>query len=1049
MNVSRLKQKSNGFTFILVLIIASALVLLTTLTLLISHSSKRSAKSFLDSHKLDLVFESAQQEAIAILSNATHREHFVTHFQPDLNGSPRYYLISWFDEIEKQWNHQPLYSGAHIVKNDPTQSDYFHFQISEKHDEIDPMKMENLGCYFRKDGKIAFDASRIVLPSPDQGEYSYSYWIEDLNGLLDYEALTYRGKTSAHSLEGDISIDSESRVLSEEEMQGRFDLKILDQRHLGLNVLSQGEDSFTEFPVDFQAPLSERSSQGFSMQHPFKKIVDEEVPPYALSAESLITEVDSEYRDLKKYITVGLPNSFEMETVPYGYDYKNAGEEKFNLNELIARTEKAKTQEEVDSVVTELSNQIKNVRGFKDNDTEYGEVGISGRNRSHTRYGGLDQAESYCKTLAASIIDYADKNSEPISSPRIISRDQYEHIPPHSYYRGIDAMPLLTDMARRYDLIGGDTEGAFIQIRTFIEIWNPSNQRIKGYIKYEFSPDTTHALKANNEFYPLPAETLYYWNGLITLSPNEYKTIEVTIDKNGDFIGEDGESGYQTYEIPLTGGVTKVKRARGRNNKCALYWYDAMVNHSLGEEDFQLTDGFFSPFSITHGTIGDTKKFPARDKSYTTISHPMMYQDMVGDPRASIYARPRLGLSDDHRVLSFEKSATFGGPNHYLIGQVNSRQTNFESKFPDGNYNAGFLAELPPLRGNITTRNGNSNYLPGEYGYIEDTRDQPLNTKNPDVPYPEPKSDHKDRYLQKISNRGSYYSLGELGNIFDPAQWKKLKRQTSHQNDLLPNDGNDSTDFKRKKSGRYEDFRGDLVAEELDDYGGGITLAIGSPEFNAFDPYADPSYDPTKKGGRFCYEAARLLDQFRITHSPLRSLKSRININTAPPKILQAIFAGFTHEHDRIIHQGISFTQQPKSLGSKDVASALVDGITQQRAKGPYVSLSDIALTRGEYDLYGKKTHLYVFGEAGLYKKRKIFDSHLWSDVGREELFTKVNDLFTTKSRSYRIHLKVQYRREKASHSREKKIDVTLIPYRDDTHHIITEKSPRVVMQYK
>ena len=158
---------------------------------------------------------------------------------------------------------------------------------------------------------------------------------------------------------------------------------------------------------------------------------------------------------------------------------------------------------------------------------------------------------------------------------------------------------------------------------------------------------------------------------------------------------------------------------------------------------------------------------------------------------------------------------------------------------------------------------------------------------------------------------------------------------------------------------------------------------------------------------------------------------------------------GFSHESDEVINSGEPFVRQPKLNRDPSLASAFSNGIIESRGKIPYLSLSDVALTRA---LIGGNEELYLLGEKAAYEangdqaNRFSIQQNVWNDEGREELFRRMNDLFTTKSRSYRVHLKAEYKKGIKSRMAVKVFDVTIIPKRDpdNQYRIDSSESPEV-----
>lgn len=1075
----RLNHLTPGFSLPVVLAVLSAVMLLVISGLSLMKSSRLSTRSYQEHYSMELAMESAQEDAFAKLAHSTNRDSFMTHLHQDESGDPSYFLNSWYDPATGTWKHQPLYSGASIesVSPPPNQlvmtgqaSDRYAAYSAEVDRSRGSLLLKNLRLRDSDpETRIEFHAPRVSLNE----KLSYAYWIEDLNGLLDYEAMTYFNSEAPHApYESSVNLPhTDTPLLNSDEIAGRSRLKIRDQRHLGLNIFSSMEEAQYEYPISYGTPFTPRENNPHGdpeaprpPAHPFQQLLTSAASPssycfntYSLPTVLLETENSRAYESLKDYLTMGLPETFELDVIPYGHNYKSAGSTlKPNLNHYLQRVlmiEGNRAEEPlnneidfaqtIDDVVTLLSDRIKEVPGFKDSPEEYQSLGLSVSEQDvrATRYGGFPvHQESYIKTLAASILDYADTDSTSTCSDYPIN--EFPNSPdlreptlqrPESgkRYRGIDAMPLLSEASRKYRIVANyERAGQFyavIEVRTFLEIWNPTDKPIHGYVKFSFYPHHSHELTTPSGRFSLPSEELYYWGGSVNLRANEYKVIEVTNVGESPFQGAIGDAGYSHYEVPVSeaaGALQIALEQASTHNLCKLSWFSIdSSSHPVPREDgvFRSVCGFFTPFNIENTTIS------ASENRYTSVGVHLGHESLVGDLRNNIYKRDALSSVNGHRSLSFGTNATYGGPNYHRSFSIGGR-VNPQAKFPDGAYNNAFHGDDPPSDGR--------NYLPGEYGYIRSDDPAGVSNEQPYRPYSPYTQEEALRYIQPISNEGRYSSLGELGNIYDPAQWKEVKRQTTHNNDHTPNDPVDSTDYTTQfpSAAAYAYYGQDLRASErsgnsadaLNDFGGGMTLAIGSPEMNAFDPFADPTYDRHVGGKREGYEAARLLDVFRVTDSPLRSLKARVNLNTAPKKVLTALFSSFTHEKDEIMR---AFTRQPEAEAGSP-ASALVNGVIEHRGKTPYRSLSDIALARGS--VQGKE--LYLFGEKAFYERNRGtengfgIEQDVWKDEGREELFCRLHDLFTTQSRAYRVHLKVEYKEGGRVHTATKVIDLTLHP---------------------
>jgi hypothetical protein len=207
-----------------------------------------------------------------------------------------------------------------------------------------------------------------------------------------------------------------------------------------------------------------------------------------------------------------------------------------------------------------------------------------------------------------------------------------------------------------------------------------------------------------------------------------------------------------------------------------------------------------------------------------------------------------------------------------------------------------------------------------------------------------------------VMRHGAMNAIVELGNIHDPAQADDLG--------AAPEAG--SSDHQ---TSRYA-------------AGGGRTLRIGQPEFSYWD----------KPGER----AIELLDLFTLSppkkekdstpsykQSPI-SKRGLINVNTAPHRILTALFYGITPTSDqRFLHSTLRL----------EAAEQLATLLEEHR---PYEKLSDLRLLTpllASATSYSPPLSSNVDGLADVF------------DRAREEGFAKTISLCTLRSRAFRLFI--------------------------------------------
>lgn len=211
-----------------------------------------------------------------------------------------------------------------------------------------------------------------------------------------------------------------------------------------------------------------------------------------------------------------------------------------------------------------------------------------------------------------------------------------------------------------------------------------------------------------------------------------------------------------------------------------------------------------------------------------------------------------------------------------------------------------------------------------------------------------------------VMRKGPMNSLAELGNIFDPAQ------------------ADDDGEAPKAGSPKATLFCS----------GGGRTLRIGQPEFH----YPTKKYDWDVPGKR----SVELIDLFTLRGSgrrppgakgqPDAGIPGRINVNTAPHEILEALFTGVAVTSDR------RFT---KCVISSKSAGQLATLLEKNR---PYSRLSDLRIMTT--NLVNAETYLPLLSRNVPGISPPIADVF---DRAREEAFGRIIGHCTVQTRSFRI----------------------------------------------
>jgi len=578
------------------------------------------------------------------------------------------------------------------------------------------------------------------------------------------------------------------------------------------------------------------------------------------------------------------------------------------------------------------------------------------------RKGGFP--EDYLKTLAANAIDYADEDSEATVKT--------------GEYRGLDAHPLLSESVIQINYVGisnrEDRKIMTFRFKLFAELVNPTTLPVSGEARLSYEVDLRmDGVGAEIGDIPFDDPELLgdpeasthnlsliggsYWTQPVTVSlmPNQYRfyqfadvTYYIDVGPSSIWI-----PGSQPFSLNETRG------SRGSS----LMWGGVEVDRTwkiVRQEGLVSTNGGFRV-----GTAKTSTKAALPGHVYDNFWPSMHYN--MGDPRITYYLRQSPAAESAYpanvspnrrniRLNIYTKDAA-------AKPKVYARQ--LPSEWPDGGHNA-------PV----------GSWSPGTNDKTEPTAAQFNYTYTAAM---------KDSAIQPISNLGRFYSATELGRIFDPIMFKPSFPSVSETNSLI-NQGliPAGKNWPDAASGQASPF-----------YGGGNTLRIGRPEHPAFD--SDP------KEGK---HATRLLDLFHAGLSrssnkderegPVVRIHGHVNINTASRDALRALAAGALTMDPLLSRkvsnnhlnaptmapptQKISLTAPTEKLLADKVADAIING-------RPYSTPSDMARAKGS-------DGVQVFGNRALYPQNTNIE---WNDAAAEELFARVYESSTIRSRNFRV----------------------------------------------
>ncbi len=789
-----------------------------------------------------------------------------------------------------------------------------------------------------------------VYMEDDDGEETsrYAFWVEDLGGYLDAD------------LSGDTPfIRNQGSAAAE----------------LGIFTLFRPNETTNSEPLD----------------GPDVKLINErtvtrpdDTKLSIMLTTATLNQIEPEV--FEPYFAAGLQHFPELAVVPRGFGYANAQQPKKNLNTLVAQGG--------DEAVQEIASWIDiNLPNFD------------------SRKGGFPASQSYLKTLAANMIDYADTDNHPTVGPD---------------YRGVDSYPFLTQIFVQIWWVNGPGENPWysadgtwrtrLSVSYHIQIWNPSNQPVdSGTLTLALDPvpgnpgEQSAFFYDGSEvmpFYPFPEDPTFSttFTAANQLLPNEFRAITYPI------VEYEMDTGINSaFPAPLT-GHTNTRGPRigtsgyGSNENRSEHGYRILWNGRLVDQPGGVVHSRTALFQQNAGTIprhpSTSGNGPTWRGTQPGLRHG--FQDnifstgqslpLLGDPRGTFY------ISEYLAAHVYAQGASWWGRHYVSDASTSGIQDWFisearHSTWPDGAHNSDLafpIASVPPPNssGAEATRNKNS-------------------TAPDDIPVEDRPPISPSKAPARISNVGFYASLTELGNIHDPIQWRP---QWSAGNETI-----ETVEEKWLNLGANLSNPETMVADA--NYVVPSTLRIGRGEYAPLD----------QPGTR----ASQLLDLFTLT--PEISVAGRININTASRNVLRTLGAGIqiTSDPNIVLESG---TPAPLTGPfENEQADILADAIIANR---PFMSTAQLSNLRID-DEEGNPQHF--LGNPRTWPQNA---PTRWIDIAAEEYFRKMFDLTSVRSRNFRIFVIGQALSTDgrvAATSREE-IQIAIRPVRDSDGNITEQE---------
>ncbi len=534
------------------------------------------------------------------------------------------------------------------------------------------------------------------------------------------------------------------------------------------------------------------------------------------------------------------------------------------------------------------------------------------------RAGGLPAGTfDYAKNLAANIIDYVDPSNAPTTDS--------------STYRGIGAFPFLVST---YDLnnwtatnnVNGDYQ-VTIQVTTYLQLWDPHNLAVNGTAILHYENVDKLSVNGTVVNYTPPPDLI----ASVSMTANQYKVFVFPIQTYTFDWGPTPPASNASIPFPGTTG-----------NYFTLKW-----NGKLADRMYKNVQRPFSSVGMKYNGANPnaSTKWEWRGNAappiYTTVG--TSSGGTPGDPRISFY------LNRSWTDANYEDNSSWGGRLKLWKAGVELQP----SIWPDG-------------------------------GHDSTLGDNPTHSVRPDTSAGKVILTAADAnmWVSRLSNRTppALDTLAELGNVFDPSQWKY---SIPSNYPLPPPTVTPAPDLPTSATA-------DSTA------GGGYTLCIGRPEFSNFD--TNHLQNGVSVGGNG-QRAWQLLDIFSL--GPPRTVTTGlVNLNTASFESLRALAASIVHNRDAAIKPTTLYPptanaptaaeQQPPARTNGGQADLFAEAVVQSRPLLSTAQIQTIKNTLGPF-----------FGNANQWKDQTVPSE--WNDSAREELFSKLLNLTTVRSRNFRV----------------------------------------------
>ena len=546
------------------------------------------------------------------------------------------------------------------------------------------------------------------------------------------------------------------------------------------------------------------------------------------------------------------------------------------------------------------------------------------------RAGGMN-GTNYALALAANIIDYAD--ADPTATGSTVGYDNYPLPVVFSDRIALNGANPLTNTA--------NLAAATITVTTYVQLWNCSTLT---------SPAVTYSLVNNFQDVLLRSNGSSFPSNQIFTNRLTNSLVVPALPPNAVVI------------LAVTNSTTVGPRA-GIPGGLAVTTNTLTINHPNGNSYTNFADLFELSFG---GKIISQHKC-----SYTRIGQKITNGSWDWEGTALLMSRtnnPNLAPIGDPRMLRFQSNPV-AIPLAYRSSQSGSlRWGGYPYYKPQGGVWNGHPDNWPDGRTSTPAPASGTGQSGGAGGSLPVDVGTPITNLPGTAP-------------AILTTNGKFLTITELGNVFDPIQWKPPNTFTAN-----PRYYNCNIDSTWTNTGAQL-------------HGGGTTLRIGRAEH--------PRFAFTNLGGTYPVpslgtSAAGLLDIFCTTNT--YNWAGRINLNTAPPAVLAAL-AG-----------GINLTRDPNKTGTEvnaTIINAFTNGVMRFRQIYPFITPSQLAFIATDYGITNPTTSHWT----NTWPKNAVFSTSVRgglngvsgiNDQGFEEWFSKIYNLTCVQSFNYRIYVVAQ-----------------------------------------